>query len=695
MIRSLAARVFGLSVKANTTARHGMALISSWLQNILWNIDNTWGQLVKQTYGRNAVVYACVRILCTSVPEAPLKCYAEKGDERIELPKTHPLRQLIRRPNELMTEYEMMELAVIQLAVVGRTVWWKERSNGGKPIALWPLRPDRVGPVYSVSDAPGERVLAGWAYLSPGEGTPVLIPRRDAFTINFPDPDGESGGIVEGLGPLSVLRYEVAADNKATDHVGALLANYAQPGVVLEVENSPTPEEAAIMKARFRQEFGGERIGVPAIVGAGTKITPLGFSLKDLEFPGLRANAEARICGVMGVPPILAGVHVGLVESSQRANTKELRELFAETTVASYWRRFADQFTEDLAAEFDEGIVCEFDTSGVKALAGQFAEHLAPWKEAVAGAYITVNEYRTKLGVDPLPLEIGDVLYVPTTVTAIPATEAARAAFDKQQKLQAAAQDAAEAKLLEQQGEQLALPPGEAGEEDEEEDITKAVKHGGAHSGHGGAHAGSGGGGRGGGSSGSGGGSSGGGKPAKGNIKAEGKAGELVNGLPPGAQAAAHAAGLKEVKVLGKREYNKEVGTAGVRPGWDSVAVMRNDGTMLLRADNPNLTKSFHHEFAHALDPMNASNAKYKASEDPTWLAASGWKESKTGKYTLRSTIINRPTSEYGKSSPWEDFAESFATYTAGSKFDRRVMQGESEKRYEYMQKFASSLGFE
>lgn len=196
-------------------------------------------------------------------------------------------------------------------------------------------------------------------------------------------------------------------------------------------------------------------------------------------------------------------------------------------------------------------------------------------------------------------------------------------------------------------------------------------QHRGAHAGHRGAHA-----------------------LSKQKIVAEGEASVLLDSLPDAARRAAAASGLRAIKVLGKREYGKEIGAEAVRSGWESVAVYREDGTMLLAKDNPNLSKSFHHELAHALDPMGA-DAKFRLSESPGWLKACGWKEGKiAGRYTLRSTIDNRPVSEYGKGSPWEDFAESFAKYVAGSKFDHRVMQGESSKRYEYMAKFAADLGF-
>ncbi|MFH0900538.1 MAG: phage portal protein [Pseudomonadota bacterium] len=474
LIQRLATRLSGFAGKAESRTR-GLTFIANWLAGILWNLDDTWHTLVSQTYGRNPVAYNCVRLLSQSIPEARLTAYQGEGDKRKELPSDHPLRLLFKQPNELMTRFEMDELTTIQMSVVGRSVWWKERSVGGAPIALWPLRPDRVGPAYSVSDRPGEHVLAGWAYQEPDMSIPKFIPRRDAISFNFPDPDGESGGMVEGFGPLSAVRSQIAADNKATDHVGALLANYAQPGVVIEIQDGGLDEtEINLMKAKFRQEFGSDNLGRVGVVQAGAKITPLGFTLQQLEFPELRANAEARICGALGVPAILAGVKVGLTESNQRATTQELRAFFAETTLSWYWRRYADQFTNDLAPDFGEDITCEYDTSKVRALAGQKLEALTPIKEAWANGGAMRNEYRNALGLDLLDPEMGEVLFVPSSGTVLPATEKARAAIQKRQEQEQAAlaEQQAEARQaeLDQRAEMaklnpppevLQLPPGE------------------------------------------------------------------------------------------------------------------------------------------------------------------------------------------------------------------------------------------
>ncbi len=427
-LRWLAVRLSGYAYKASTP--RGLSLIGSYLAGVLWTFEATWSSLVKETYGKNPVAYSCVRLLSQSVPEARLTAYTGEGDKRKELPSAHPLRALLKRPNELMTRFEADELTTIQMSVVGRSVWWKERSNGGGILALWPLRPDRVGPVYSNSDQPGQRVISGYAYLPPNAGTPILLPRRDCLAFNFPDPDGESGGIVEGFGPLAAVSRQVAADNKATDHVGALLANYAQPGVAIRVTD-PVPDEetANLIKAKFRQEFGGTRLGMPAILDAGAEIQTLGFTLRDLEFPELRANAEARICGALGVPPILAGTKVGM-DRNTYSNSQEARAFFAETTLSWYWRRYADQYTSDLASEFGEDITCEYDTFDVRALAGQKIERITPIKDAFTAGVVTRNQYRHALGLDPLEPAEGDVFLVPNSVTVTPATDKARAAIE-------------------------------------------------------------------------------------------------------------------------------------------------------------------------------------------------------------------------------------------------------------------------
>src|SRR5258708_12531177 len=70
-------------------------------------------------------------------------------------------------------------------------------------------------------------------------------------------------------------------------------------------------------------------------------VQSLGMSLRDLEFPDLRAFSESRICAALQVPPILVGAKVGL-DRSTFTNYAEARKQLWEEGIFSLQRRFPD-----------------------------------------------------------------------------------------------------------------------------------------------------------------------------------------------------------------------------------------------------------------------------------------------------------------------------------------------------------------
>ncbi len=415
-MRWLRSLLVGTVVKAASAVDYGISLVPTFWNTILWQIASTYPELAAKAYGSNAVVYACMRLLCQSVAEPPLVPSTEDTDgELTPLPKTHPLNILLDRPNELMTQFEMLEMIELHVGLAGGSYWWKQRTNGGGIENLWPLRPDRIVPIYNPDlNAPrGERLLKGWGYYPPGGGKPIPIPRSEMIAFGTPDPAGETGGVVETLGWVQVLATEIAADNEATRFVGSLLANYAQPSMLIKTKMPiRDPEIARKLKAQFMSELGGSHKGEPALLDADTEIEKLSFDLQQLEFPDVRAMSESRISAAAGTPAVLIGLKVGL-DKATYSNFESAREFFTETTLSARWRRYSDQFTNDLASEFGPNIVCRFDTSQVKALAGQRQRHAQPIKEGYENSVVMVDEYREKvLNLPPLPNGAGQVVRV-------------------------------------------------------------------------------------------------------------------------------------------------------------------------------------------------------------------------------------------------------------------------------------------
>jgi HK97 family phage portal protein len=400
---------------ALNNVRANFSLIPDWYANIRFTLSTIFWKLANEGYKQNACAYACIRLLAESVPEPPCKVYLLNETGEQEDPN-HELRQLIRKPNSLQTEFEMMELITIHLNIVGKSYWWKERSNSGKPIALWPLRPDRMAPIYGKGLPP----LAGWEYNL--DGQMYQLPVEDVLAFNLPDPTDPTGGIVDGLGPLQVLVHEIETDNQANKFIFALIKNYAMPGMLIKTKKSLSKGEAERLKANFKQKYGGMNLGDPAIIDADTDVSPLSFNLRDLEFPMLRSITEARVSAAFRVPAILVGLKAGL-DRSTFANMREAREFFAETTLSTFWTRIANQIQADLVPEFDDSgkLFVKFDTTNVRALAGQIKEKSEPFRLAFVAGACTKNEYRQRLN---LPARTdGDVFLTPRGMTEVQAVD--------------------------------------------------------------------------------------------------------------------------------------------------------------------------------------------------------------------------------------------------------------------------------
>jgi len=361
---------------------------------------------VYQGFDKNELVYACIEEKSTSIAEAPVRVYdaAQRSRDPID---THPLRQLIANPNPLMTEFEMYEMLQLHLDLAGNAFWEIVTDRAGRPVELWPLRPDLVRMKRS-------RSSLSYGYFVDGAVYPV-----DVLHFRLPSPVDP----LVGTPPMRAALRATALDNEATDFVKALLQNHAIPGVVItmaDLEHALDEATTNRLKTKWKQSYGGKRRGEPAFLQAGMDVKALGLNLKDLEFPDLRTISESRICMSFGVPPILVGAKIGL-DRSTFANYAEARKSFWEETLMPLQKRVASAINARLLPMFGSGsgvrrVVARHDNSEVLALR---EDELARWTratEAFRAGGLTLNDYRREVGKEPVAG--GDVFFVPSGIIA-------------------------------------------------------------------------------------------------------------------------------------------------------------------------------------------------------------------------------------------------------------------------------------
>lgn len=387
--------------------------------------DASYQSSASAGYGRNELVYACIRERAENLPQSVLRVYpgavASASGEPLE---DHRLRRLLAQPNPVTNEFEFGELSVTYLDIAGNLPWLIQRGRDGLPAELWPLRPDLIR-VFPTGDP---RVWNYGYVLDPSASvrnqlTEIIpIARRDLIHIKYPNPLDA----YFGQAPLRPASRAVSLDNAATDFVDTLLRNYAVPGVVIKTATEVTQTVADRLKRRWKASFSGARRGEPAVLQTGMDVQPLGLSLRDLEFPDLRAYSESRICATFQVPPILVGAKVGL-DRSTFTNYAEARKQLWEEAIFSLQRRFRDPVAARLLPEFSgvgrARVHLRWDNSEVLAL--QEAES-SKWERAtnaLARGGIMINDFRRTVGLDPVPG--GDVFLMPAGVTQQPAGTAA------------------------------------------------------------------------------------------------------------------------------------------------------------------------------------------------------------------------------------------------------------------------------
>src|SRR6266568_2860602 len=343
--------------------------------------DATYVSSASAGFGRNELVYACIRERAENLPQSVLRVYP--GDQPAahgESLENHRLRKLISQPNPVTGEFEFFELSVTYLDLAGNCYWLIQRGRDGLPAELWTVRPDMIHVKYA-----------------------------NPLSAYF------------GQAPLRPAARAVSLDNAATDFVDTLLRNYAVPGVVIKTSSEVTQAVADKLKRKWKASFAGARRGEPAVLQAGMDVQPLGMSLRDLEFPDLRAFSESSICAALQVPPILVGAKVGL-DRSTFTNYAEARKQLWEEAIFSLQRRFRDPVETQLLPEFSgtgrQRVTTRWDNSQVLAL--QEAES-AKWERgvnALAHGGVTINDFRRLVGLEDDPA--GNVFLLSRGVVPLP-----------------------------------------------------------------------------------------------------------------------------------------------------------------------------------------------------------------------------------------------------------------------------------
>lgn len=410
--------LWGIETKA---AAPPPVLPTPTVQSLVWSpssypdaAGDYWNPLISTGSGStttwNSAVFACLALKAKAFQEAPLRIFRFQGDGTEEWMDNHPFMELLADPHPSLSQPEVNFWLSTCLDTAGEAFLRKIRDGAGAVKQLWPLSPMTVTPETTEEDR-RRGVFISHYVVDDGKDSREELPVEDVihFRNGVDDTDHR-----RGMSPLRRLLREVASDDEATRFLEDLLANFAVASLAVTVPPGPvlTEEQAKQIRDRLREDYGGRsrNRGHVAVVANGATLSQVGFTPQQLDLKTAHYIPESRICAVLGVPAMLVGFSVGL-EHTIYNNMEQAQEHLYEQTIIPLWRQVAATYTKQLLRPDytpDRSIRLRYDLMDVRALQEDENEKWARLSVAVEKAWITKDEARAEVGLDPLPDGLGE-----------------------------------------------------------------------------------------------------------------------------------------------------------------------------------------------------------------------------------------------------------------------------------------------
>lgn len=236
-------------------------------------------------YENVSTLFAIVDGLAGPTSQAKWKLYrkakpGQRPEDRVEV-KSHQALEVWNRPNKFMTQQEFVETIQQHLDLTGEAYWYVASVTGrgvSIPMELWPMRPDTVVPIPSPTN-----FLAGYLYITPdGEKIPYDVDQ--VIQLRWSNPMD----FYQGVSPVKSLLTDLRATKMAAQYNENFFKNGAEPGGIVELDETVTDEEWDELVTRWREQHQGVANAHRVAFLEKGVWKERKFSQKDMQFAELR-----------------------------------------------------------------------------------------------------------------------------------------------------------------------------------------------------------------------------------------------------------------------------------------------------------------------------------------------------------------------------------------------------------------------
>lgn len=314
--------------------------------------------------------------------KSPTSAQAMAVAADVEEVTAHPFLDLMRRPNPYTTGNDLLFDVDLFQELTGNSYVYVFADNIG-PQSLTSLPAQYMHVIPSP-----DQFIAGYKWMR--DGQEVAFEPGEVIHFRLPNPNN----IYYGMSPLQAAKdaFNIAANMNL--YQNAVFSNDGRLAGAFETDGQLNDDTFKRLKLQIDESFrGAKNAGKIPLLESGLHYKDYGLAPRELDFLNSRKWSQEEIITAFGQTLALYD------KQTTRANSETALYLWMAHTIAPRHRAVEQRLTEELVKMYDESLFCAFDECVPENMDYLLTER----KTHVELGITTINEERSKLGLEPVP----------------------------------------------------------------------------------------------------------------------------------------------------------------------------------------------------------------------------------------------------------------------------------------------------
>src|ERR1035437_1215043 len=343
-----------------------------------------------------AWVYRCVDINRKAIEDVELQVVvpATNGQGFVSIPHDALLLFEEANPFDYICGSELHGITSATQDLHGET-YWQLNVSGGKPKEIYYRSNLTMEPkMNDGSDKSMQGPYMGFKHAT-GVGTNEILPLENVAFFKNSDPSNPT----RGISPISAARDNINSNIYAKISNMSLHKNGSRPDYMLTTDQPLDKDQQGLLQKMISGWLKGpSKRGTPLVLGSNMKANLLSMSLRDSEWVNSMNLGQEAICGILGVPLMLAGNNV----KSTLNNMEQAQAIFYYFNRIPYMKRYQSWLTRNFLRKLDPAhrdLQFRFNIDAITGLGEDIAQKTGRIKALVEARVLTPDMALEILGI--------------------------------------------------------------------------------------------------------------------------------------------------------------------------------------------------------------------------------------------------------------------------------------------------------